>query len=193
MLWPLMMCSALLVVRMDNIDFLQTSESYLSHLHLLCVVKAPPWQSSSMGREMLIAAALSKRKKTRFGRCTWLSLLSLVPENHCCAGKLRWVLRLLLVEGKQVESGRILSHGAAAGRCRCFIYTQLEEWKTKISFFGNIFFPLTENRNICISFCPEMSLYIFSSTLKCINLKSQKKGCGSVEIKTSSPKNLLMF
>lgn len=65
--------------------------------------------------------------------------------------------------------------------------------KNKNLFLWKYFFPLTENRNICISFCPEISLYIFSSTLKCINLKSQKKGCGSVEIKTSSSKNLLTF
>lgn len=143
-----------LVVRnlLENIDFLQTPGSYLSHLHLLCVVKAPPWQSSSMGRETLVAAAFPKRRKNK------------VWQIHMVASPLSSSRKPLLWREAVMGAQPPATRGEASGirqdplsRCcswkvQMFYTYTTGRMKNKNLFLWKYFFPLTENRNICISF-----------------------------------------
>lgn len=135
--WPLAKCCALLVVgnRLENIHFSWTLRSCLSHLHSSRVAKAPPLQSSSMGREMLKAAALPRRRKARFGSWMWLPLLCLFSffRKSLLCGK-----TMIGAQPPAPRGGARVESGAAAGRCRCFIRTQLDDWKTKIPFFASL-------------------------------------------------------
>lgn len=153
-------CCALLVRNgPENIHFSWTLSSCLSHLHSLCVVKAPALRSSSMGREMPNAAVLPRRRKRRFGSWMWLLLLFLFSffSKSLLYGK-----AMMGAQPPAPRGGARAESGAAAGRCRCFMHAQLEDWKTKIPFFASLEIFFLTNWKQKYFFLPRDLLSFFS-------------------------------